>query len=50
MRLELQADCYAGVWANNTDQSRIEQGDFDEAMNAAASVGDDRIQQRTTGA
>ena len=49
VRLELQADCYAGVWAHNTDQSRIQQGDFDEAMNAAAAVGDDRIQQRSTG-
>jgi predicted metalloprotease len=49
VQLELQADCYAGVWAHNTDQSRIQQGDFDEAMNAAAAVGDDRIQQRSTG-
>jgi predicted metalloprotease len=49
VRLELQADCYAGVWARSTDQSRIQQGDFEEALNAAAAVGDDRIQQRTTG-
>jgi predicted metalloprotease len=50
VRLELQADCYAGVWAHSTQQRRIlEQGDVDEALNAASSVGDDRIQQRTTG-
>ena len=50
VRLELQADCYAGVWAHSTDQRRIlERGDVDEALNAASSVGDDRIQQRTTG-
>jgi uncharacterized protein len=50
VRLELQADCYAGVWAHSTDQRRIlEQGDVDEALNAASSVGDDRIQQKTTG-
>jgi len=47
--LELQADCFAGVWAHNTDQSRIQQGDFEEALTAASAVGDDRIQQRTTG-
>lgn len=50
VRLELQADCYAGVWANSTDQRRmLEQGDVDEALNAASSVGDDRIQSRETG-
>ena len=50
VRLELQADCYAGVWAHSTDQRRmLEQGDVDEALNAASSVGDDRIQQRETG-
>lgn len=46
VRLELQADCYAGVWARSTEQRNLlEAGDVQEAMNAAASVGDDRIQE-----
>ena len=50
IRLELQADCLAGVWAHSTYERRmLERGDLDEALNAAAAVGDDRIQRRTTG-
>jgi predicted metalloprotease len=50
VRLELQADCYAGVWAHSTNQRQmLQEGDVDEALNAASSVGDDRIQQKTTG-
>ena len=48
VRLELQADCYAGVWANSTkDRSSIDASDVQEAMTAASAVGDDRIQQQT---
>jgi predicted metalloprotease len=50
VRLELQADCFAGVWAHSTQQRNIlQEGDVDEALNAASSVGDDRIQKQTTG-
>lgn len=50
VRLELQADCYAGVWVANTGQrGHLQPGDIQEAMNAAASVGDDRIQKQETG-
>jgi predicted metalloprotease len=50
VRLELQADCYAGVWAKSTEQRRLlEAGDVQEALGAAASVGDDRIQSQETG-
>jgi predicted metalloprotease len=47
VRLELQADCLAGVWANHADSSRhiLEQGDVASAMNAAAHIGDDALQK-----
>jgi uncharacterized protein len=50
VRLELQADCLAGVWANSTARRNLlEDGDFEEAMGAASAVGDDRIQSQMTG-
>ena len=46
VRLELQADCFAGIWAHSTQQrGLLEEGDVDEAMTAASAVGDDRIQR-----
>ncbi|MGQ9869206.1 neutral zinc metallopeptidase [Leptodesmis sp.] len=49
--LELQADCFAGVWGYHADRSRqiLEQGDVEEALNAASSIGDDRLQQKARG-
>ena len=48
---ELQADCFAGVWANRADRARqiIEEGDVEEALNAASSIGDDRMQKQSRG-
>lgn len=49
--LELQADCLSGVWAYNADRSRdiLEQGDIEEGLNAASSIGDDRLQMEFQG-
>jgi len=51
VRLELQADCLAGVWANHADRARsiIEDGDVDEALNAASAIGDDTLQRQSRG-
>ena len=51
VRIELQADCFAGVWAANADQrfKIIEAGDVDDALRAASSVGDDTLQKETQG-
>jgi hypothetical protein len=50
VRLELQADCYAGVWGNATAQRDVlERGDVDEGLGAAAAIGDDRIQREAQG-
>jgi len=50
VRLELQADCFAGVWANSTEQRKIiDQSDVKSALGAAAAVGDDRLQRMGQG-
>lgn len=51
MRMELQADCLAGVWANRADSARqiLEQGDVESGLNAASQIGDDRMQMRSRG-
>ncbi|MEB3278261.1 MAG: neutral zinc metallopeptidase [Lyngbya sp.] len=51
VRQELQADCFAGVWANRTQKADqiLEQGDIEEGINAASSIGDDRLQRQSQG-
>jgi predicted metalloprotease len=51
VRQELQADCFAGIWAHNADRSRhlLEAGDIEEGLNAASAIGDDRLQQQSRG-
>ena len=57
VRVELQADCYAGVWGHQAAQPgrysaggvELDPGDVDEALNAAAAIGDDRLQKMSTG-
>lgn len=51
VRMELQADCLAGVWAHLNHQlnNRLERGDIEEGLNAASQIGDDMIQKRTQG-
>jgi len=49
--LELQADCYAGLWAFHANRARgvVEPGDIDEALNAASKIGDDTLQKQAQG-
>ena len=51
VKLELQADCFAGAWANLSQRSKnwLEQGDIEEALNAATQIGDDTLQKRARG-
>jgi hypothetical protein len=51
VRLELQADCFAGVWGNRADSMRnmLEPGEIEQALTAASAIGDDRLQKQTQG-
>jgi len=51
VRMELQADCFAGVWANNANRARqiLEKGDIEEGLTAASAIGDDRLQKQSQG-
>ena len=51
VRLELQADCFAGLWAQHTERAKqvLESGDLEEALNAASAIGDDRLQRQARG-
>ena len=51
MRQELQVDCFAGIWVHHANRTRqiLEQDDVEEALNAASSIGDDRLQQQAGG-
>lgn len=51
IKIELQADCFAGVWAHHTEKSKhiLEKGDLEEALNAASNIGDDRLQKQMQG-
>ncbi len=51
VRLELQADCFAGIWAHRTEKAKriLETGDIEEALNAASAIGDDRLQKQARG-
>lgn len=51
VRVELQADCFSGIWANHAERTRhiLEQGDIKEALNAASMIGDDRLQKQARG-
>lgn len=51
VRLELQADCYAGIWAHHSQQAKnwLDQGDIESAVNAAEQIGDDTLQRQQTG-
>ena len=52
VKLELQADCFAGLWGHHSQQAKqwLEQGDIEEALNAASQIGDDTLQRRSQGA